>query len=123
VVFREIDREFVEYHCWLIEQPDETLYISAPDPHVVIVGQWSKRWGEITTTRQRIARSNPFRGARDPLCDEPKITFRISGNSVIGNAGGTGDGIYSPVTRLVAPAFEMDVRQARNSTVTCGEPH
>jgi hypothetical protein len=113
LVFRS-DHEFVELHCWLIEQPDTTLYISSTDPRVMIVGRWEQRGSQIEATRQRIAH-----GAKDPLCKEKQIAFRISGTSVIGNAGGAGPGSYSVVTRLVAPDFEFYVKEARESPVTC----
>ena len=35
--------------------------------------------------------------------------------SISGNAGGSQEGLYSPVTRLVAPDFEFYVKEARQS--------
>lgn len=116
------DHEFVEFHGWLIEQPDSTLYLSSTDPHVMIVGRWEQRGSDVKATRSKVARSQPFRGPRDPLCDPSKLEFQVSGNSVIGNAGGTGPGAYSVVTRLVAPTFESFVKEARESPMSCEPP-
>jgi hypothetical protein len=118
LVFRS-GHEFVEFHCWLIEQPDSTLYISSEDPHVMIAGQWVQEKSAIKATRRSIARSQPFKGPRDPLCDQARLDFRISGNSVTGNAGADKPGTYSVVTRLVAPTFESWVKEARSSPVRC----
>ena len=118
IVFRS-DQEFVEFHCWLIEQPDTTLYISSTDPHVTIVGKWTQYREEIRATRKSIARSVPFAGPTDPLCAEKSMTFRISGTSVIGNAGGARSGAYTVVTRFVAPLFESYVKEARASSDKC----
>ncbi len=116
------DHEFVELHCWLVERPDESVYIVSSSPHVMIVGRWTQDGSEIRATRQSIARSTPFNGPRDPLCAQGQLTFRVTGNSVEGNAGEPTPGIYSPVTRLVSPDFESYVKDARNSPVTCGPP-
>jgi len=120
VVFRA-STEYVELHCWLIEHPDETLYISSREPRVVVLGSWKQKRSELQVTRTRVARSVPVNAPVDPLCSESHLTFRITGNSVTGNAGESGEGSYSPVTRLVSPDFESYVDQARRSPVTCGD--
>ena len=120
VVFRA-STEYVELHCWLIEHPDETLYISSREPRVVVLGRWKQKRSALEVWRARVARSVPVNAPVDPLCVESRITFHISGNSVTGNAGGSGEGGYSPVTRLVSPDFESYVDQARRSPVKCGE--
>jgi hypothetical protein len=112
--------DFVEYHGWLLERPDTTLYLASGRPRVVIVGTWEQKDSEIKAKRRRVARSTPFRGARDPLCDQGPLTFRVSGNSVVGSAGEGRPGTYSPVTRLVTPDFEYAVSEAKKSQLTCG---
>jgi hypothetical protein len=121
LVFRS-DHEFVQFHGWLIEQPDSTLYLSSTDPYVMIVGRWEQRGSSVMATHSKIARSQPFRGARDPLCDPAQLRFQVSGNSVIGNAGVMGTGAYSVVTRFVAPTFESYVKEARQSPMSCEPP-
>ncbi|MGZ7079355.1 MAG: hypothetical protein ACXVJT_08095 [Thermoanaerobaculia bacterium] len=118
VVFRA-SGEYVELHAWLLEHPDETLYISSREPRVAVLGTWKQKRAAIEITRTRVARTVAVNAPVDPLC--APVSLRISGNSVTGNAGGSGDGIYSPVTRLVSPDFESYVDQARRSPVTCGE--
>jgi hypothetical protein len=121
IVFRTKE-EYVELHCRLIEQPDETLYIYSRTPRVVsVLGRWKQKDSKIEAVRKRVARSVPFSAPIDPLCAEARLTFKISGNSVLGNASGLGEGMYAPVTRLVAPDFESYVDQARRSPITCGE--
>ncbi len=114
LVFRG-SHEFVELHCTLIERPDATVYILARAPRIAVVGQWTQRASEIDARRSRVARMPRLNVPKDPVCEEARLTFRISGNSVSGNAG-----TYSPITRLVAPEFETFVNAARQSAVTCG---
>jgi len=114
--------EFVELHCWLIEQPDETLYIASRNPRVVAIGTWKQRGDAIDVTRTRVARSTGAQAAAtDPLCAEARLTLRISGNSVLGNVGASESGAYAPVTRLVAPDFDAYAEEARRSPVTCAK--
>jgi hypothetical protein len=47
------------------------------------------------------------------------MKYHISGQSVTGDASGKGEGLYAPVTRLVAPDFEYYVKEARNSPAKC----
>ena len=67
----------------------------------------------ITVARQKVSRADVTRF----LC--PPLTFHISGLSVVGNAGGRGEGMYAPVTRLVAPDFQTYLKEARESTIYC----
>ncbi len=107
--------EYVEHVCYVIEQPDTSLYISHSDPHLITIGNWVRDHDEIVATRKIIARQTPYAGGNDPLCSEAR--FSVSGNSVIGK-----DGPYSPVTRLVAPDFESYVNDARRSGKPCPQP-
>lgn len=111
------DREYVEMHCWVIERPDETVYIASNSPRVTVVGRWRQEGGAIVVTRQRVGVSARFAGSIDAFC--APLTLHISGKSVAGNAGGKGDGLYAPVTRLVAPDFEFYVKDARSSPKQC----
>ena len=107
--------EYVEYLSYVIEQPDTTIFISAFDPHVVTSGKWTGKPPQIFATRSVIARPVPYAGAVDPLCSDLKFT--ISGNSVIGS-----DGHYSPLTRLVAPDFESNIKDALQHGRPCPQP-
>ncbi len=119
VAFRS-DGEFVELHCWLIEQPDTTVYISSAAPRVAVVGRWKQRDHDIDVSRTNIARTAHVSDSRtDPLCEHAQLTFRVLGNSVSGNTGSMRAGVYSPVTRLVSPDFESYVSEAKRSPVTC----
>jgi len=111
------DHEYVELHCWVLERPDETAYISTNSPRVTIVGRWRQEDGAVIVTRSRVAVSTRYAGSIDPFC--APLTLRISGNSVSGDVGGKGEGLYAPVTRLVAPDFEFYVREARSSPKQC----
>lgn len=117
VTFRS-SGEYVELHTRVIEQPDTTVYIASDAPRLTMVGTWTRQDDTITARRQRVLRPTPFRGPRDPLCDETP-SFRIDGRSVIGQAVEPSIGSYSPVTRLVAPEFESYVGQARESGAAC----
>jgi hypothetical protein len=109
--------EYAELHCWLIEQPDETLYIAARPPRVAAIGKWERHGDHVEVTRARVGRTIPVNAAIDPLCGS--VTLTISGNSVTGNVGAESDGTYAPVTRLVAPDYETYVSAARNSSSSC----
>lgn len=104
IIFRA-NGEYVEYLCYVIEQPDTSIFISTFDPRVVTSGNWTAKRPQIFATRRVIARPVPYAGPTDPLCSDVKFT--ISGNSVI-----SGDGQYSPLTRLVAPDFESNIKDA-----------
>jgi hypothetical protein len=104
--------QYIEHFCYVIEQPDSSVYISHSDPHVVTVGNWTFARPEIVTTRRLVSRPKPYSGGTDPLCSESKFT--ISGNSVLG-----ADGQYSPVTRLVAPDFDEYVKDAERTGAPC----
>lgn len=110
--------EYVELHARVIERADTTVYIASDDPRIVMVGTWTRDGDTIRATRTRVKRPTPFRGAREPFCDET-LSFEISGRSVQGNAGDTAPGSYSPVTRLVAPEFEMYATDARENGWEC----
>jgi hypothetical protein len=110
--------EFVELHCRVLERADETVYVASDSPRLTIVGSWTREGDRITAKRLKIQRPSPFRGPRDPLCDET-LTFQISGNSVTGQASEATPGTYSPVTRLVAPEFESYASEARERGVDC----
>jgi hypothetical protein len=111
------DHEYVELHCWVLERADETVYISSNSPRVTVVGRWEQNGSEIKVTCTSVAAGSRYAGSISPFC-EP-ISFRLSGKSVAGNAGGQGDGLYSPVTRLVSPDFESYVKEARSSPTRC----
>ena len=111
--------EFAELHCWLIEQPDETLYVASRTPRVAAIGTWKRHGDDVEVTRTQIARTVPLNAAVDPLCSASPLLFSISGNSIVGNAGSTSTGGYAPVTRLVAPEYESYVTEARRSSTVC----
>jgi hypothetical protein len=109
--------EYAELHCWLIEQPDETLYIASKPPRVAAIGKWERHRDRVEVTRSRIARKVPLNTPVDPLCAGATLT--ITGNSVTGNVAATSDGVYAPVTRLVAPDYDSYVSEARRSPSAC----
>ena len=111
--------EFVELHCRLIQQPDETVYISSEHASIVAIGRWREDDGAIGATRDKVARRTRTPSATEPLCEARNLSFRVSGNSVIGEAGEGSPGTYSPVTRLVAPDFLAYTDQAKTSGVSC----
>jgi hypothetical protein len=110
--------EFVELHCRVIERADSTVYIVSDAPRIVMVGTWTREGSDITVTRTRVKRPSPFRGPRDPFCDTT-LRFRVSGQSVTGQAGEATTGTYSPVTRLVMPEFESYATDARERGAAC----
>jgi len=114
IIFRA-NGEYVEHLCYVIEQPDTSVYISASDPRVITIGNWIEHRPQIVATRRVIARPLPYRGATDPLCSDS--TYTISGNSVMGK-----DGQYSPITRLVAPDFESYIKDAQQNGKPCPPP-
>ena len=116
IVFRP-DHEYVELHCWVIERPDDTMYLSTNSPRVAIVGEWQKNWSRIEVKRKAVATSARFGGSTAQYC-EP-ITYHLSGQEVRGDASGKGEGLYPPSTKLVAPDFEYYVKEARNSSTRC----
>jgi len=111
--------EFAELHCWLIEQPDKTQYVSSRAPRVAAIGTWKQHGDKVDVKRTSIARTVPLNAPIDPLCTEEPVVVHVSGNSVVGNVGATSDGTYAPVTQLVAPDFESYVSEARRSTIVC----
>ena len=111
--------EYAELHCWLIEQPDETLYIASRTPRVAAIGTWERHGDEIRIARSHIARTVPLNKTVDPLCDP--LTLTLSGNALSGNVGAQSDGLYGPVTRLVAPDYENFVSESRRSPIACPE--
>lgn len=107
--------EYVEHYCRVIEESDEAVYIVGDGPHIIVIGRWLKRDGEVTATRNTIWRSAGPPAPRDPLCGD--VTFTVTGKSVI-----TKEGQYSPVTRLVTPDFEVYVNDARKKGTSCAPP-
>ena len=112
VYFRD-DQEYFELHFTVIEQNDQTLYISSNLPRASALGHWEKSGDTVNVTRSKISRGDVAKFLCGPL------TFKISGHSVTGNAGGTSDGMYAPVTRLVAPDFQSYLKEARESHFLC----
>ena len=106
--------EYVEVHCSLIEQPDQTVLIQSARPCVSAVGRWEQKGEQITVRRQQ--------ATAKALCTQPQLTFSVVGNSVSGDVIGAGAGSYTPVTRFVAPEFETRVNAAKNSGVKCTPP-
>jgi len=113
IVYFRNDQEYFELHFTLIEQNEEALYISENLPRASAVGKWVQNGETITVTRQKVSRADVMKFLCQP------VTFHISGFSVTGNAGGKNDGMYSPVTRLVAPDFQTYLKEARESPITC----
>lgn len=105
--------EFVELHAWLVERPDSTVYLLSNRPRIAAVGKWTREDDVVTARRDRVS------PAARSLCAEPPLSFRVMTTSVIGNAGGKGEGSYSPVTRLVIPELETHLREASHS---CAPP-
>jgi len=112
VYFRD-DHEYFEMHFTVIEQNDETLYVSSNLPRASASGKWTQDGETVNVTRTKVSRADVARFLCAP------VTFHISGHSVTGNAGGKGDGMYAPVTRLVAPDFQSYLKEARSSPFTC----
>ena len=112
IVYFRNDKEYFELHFTCIDS-NETLYVSEHLPRASAVGKWEQNGETITVTRQKVSRADVTRF----LC--PPLTFHISGLSVVGNAGGRGEGMYAPVTRLVAPDFQTYLKEARESTIYC----
>ena len=100
--------EFVELHAWVLERPDTAVYIVSDRPRVAAVGKWTREDDVVTATRTQVS------PAGKAFCTAPPITFRITATSVSGNVGGAGEGIYSPITRLVMPAFESYIQEAKH---------
>lgn len=116
IVFRP-DHEYVELHCWVIERADETVYIATNSPRITVVGEWQQNGSRIAATRKSVGVTARFSGSTTPYC--APLTFLLSGKSVTGDATGKGEGLYAPVTRLVAPDFEYYVKEARSSPSKC----
>lgn len=109
--------EFIEHICYVIEQPDTSVYLSASDVHVIRIGKWEKDGAKIEVMPQLVARMLGGRTESDMrLCSATE--FKISGNSVIGHD----DKQYSPMTRLVAPDFESYINDARRFGTSCPQP-
>ena len=100
--------EYVEVHCSVIEQPDQTVLIQSGRPCVAAVGKWEQDGSEVEVRREQ--------ASVGALCSQPSLTFRVQGQTVTANLTGEGDATYSPVTRFVAPEFETHVEKARSGT-------
>ena len=116
ITFRA-SHEYVEHHTTVIEQQDKSVYIIGRSKHVVAIGRWEQDGSEIKVTRQKVAPAN----ARDVLCNQAELRFRISGESVVGDTGELTSGTYAPVTRLVTPDFENYVNDTKRVGVACPE--
>lgn len=103
--------EYVEVHCSLIEQPDQTVLIQSGRPCASAVGRWEQKGDQILVHRAQ--------ATTKALCSQPGLTFEVIGNSVSGDVIGAGTASYSPVTRFVAPEFETHVNAAKRSDVRC----
>jgi len=108
--------EFVQHLSYVIERPDEAVYLQSGGQHIIIVGKWKKRGNKIVVTRDIVSRTVPAAGGgRDPLCDAGPLTFDLSDTTaVVGK-----DGQYTAMTRLVSPDFEIYVRDAKRSGSKC----
>jgi hypothetical protein len=113
VTFRS-SGEYVEVHCALIEQPDQTVLIQSGRPCVAAVGRWEQKGGEVIVTREIATAA--------ALCSKPAVVFRVTGNSVTADLTGEGPQSYTPVTRFVAPEFESQVELAKKSGKRCAPP-
>ena len=113
IVYFRNDQEYFELHFTCIEQNEDALYVSEHLPRASALGKWVQDGETVTVTRQKVSRADVSRFLCQPLA------FHISGLSVTGNAGGKGDGMYAPVTRLVAPDFQTYLKEARESPITC----
>ena len=98
--------EYVEVHCSVIEQPDQTVLIQSGRPCVSAVGRWIQKRSEVEVTRETASVT--------ALCSQPSVTFKVQGQSVTANLTGEGEATYSPVTRFVAPEFESHVEKAKS---------
>jgi hypothetical protein len=116
IVFRP-DHEYVELHCWVLERPDDTVYVATNSPRISVVGEWQRSWNKVTIVRKGVAVPPRFGGSIDTYCKPTSYT--IEERSVRGDVSGKGEGLYAPVTRLVAPDFEYYVKEARNSPQRC----
>ena len=112
VYFRD-DGEYFELHFHVIEQNEETLYISENLPHASALGHWTKNGPTIDVTREKVSRPDVL----GLLCKP--VRFQISGLSVSGNAGGNSDGIYAAVRRLVVPDIQSYLKEIHQSPFTC----
>jgi hypothetical protein len=112
VYFRD-DHEYFELHFHVIEQNEETLYISENLPHASALGRWTKSGATVDATREKVSRGDVV----GLLCKP--VRFQISGSSVIGNAGGTSDGMYSAVSRLVVPDIQSYLKEIHQSRFFC----
>ena len=113
IVYFRNDGEYFELHFHLIEQNEETLYISENLTRASAIGKWVQKGETIEVTRRKVSRADVTTFLCTPLM------FHILGYSVTGNAGGKGDGMYAPVTRLVAPDFQSYLKEARESPFNC----
>ena len=123
IVFRT-PNEYVELQTALIERADKAVYIQAGRGRVSAVGTWEKDGRDINVRRLKVARTGRPLPASEPLCANPVLTYRLdkTGASVTGNAAGQGEGVYTPVSSLVAVDFESYVESAKRSPVNCSPP-
>jgi len=122
LVFRS-SGEYVELHCQLIEQLDQTVYLRTGGQFIAAVGRWKQDGDTVNVTREKVGQriAVPFGGGVHPLCRNPQLSFQVNGNTVSGNAGEKTPGTYAPVTRLVAPDFESYVDEAKRSPIACAQ--
>jgi len=112
IYFRE-DQEYFELHFHVIEQNEEALYISDNLPHASALGRWTQNGATIDVTRSKVSRPD----VAGLLCKP--VRFTISGKYVTGNAGGTSDGMYSAVSRLVVPDIQSYLKEINQSKFRC----
>lgn len=110
--------EYIEHHCVLIEQPDQSVYIASRGPRIVAIGKWERDGDGVVVRRETVGRT-PARSGAEPFCSQPPLKFRVEGKSVSGSVGAM-TGTWSPVTRLIAPDFESYIKRARETGQRCG---
>jgi hypothetical protein len=98
--------EYVEHYTRVIEQPDQTVYISSSAPHLVAVGRWKRRRNEVEATRDLVSAN------ATKLCGGLK--YEVGESSIRG-----AEGDFTRITRLVAPDFEDYINDAKRKGVRC----
>lgn len=114
VVFKS-SGEYVEHHCWVIEQIDGSFTISGGDPHVVAVGTWQQQGDQIRAHREAIERTVRLIGGGDPLCQAPEPNFAVRVGRIFGSAGADRPGEYR-AWKVESSDFEAYVKEARRGT-------
>lgn len=108
--------EYVQHSCYVIENPDTSLTISAGDGHAVAIGRWKVRSRGIEVTRIRVARSAKVSGAQvDPLCSPRDTRYQPALGGVV-----LGHDVYVTTRLLVSPDWNGYIQDARLSGIACG---